>query len=158
MLCKLANLSAGTGDRVLPAVLLILLASACVPRQQIQFRDISNMKLSLSGPTVSGDVLLYNPNNMAMNLKGADIQVLVDGKTVGTVNQETDTRIPPRSEFTVPVEIKVSLKELGLFNTLGNLLGGKGIAVGFKGTIRVAVHGITMSVPIDHTEQVKPGR
>ncbi|MFM7329017.1 MAG: hypothetical protein ACKO3B_09835 [Bacteroidota bacterium] len=68
------------------------------------------------------------------------------------------TRIPPQSEFTVPVEIMVSLKELGLFNTLGNLLGGKGIAVGFKGTIRVAVHGITMTVPIDHTEQVKPGK
>ncbi len=158
MVRKLAKRTTAAGSRCLFIALLLALAVSCAPREQIQFRDITNLKLSLSGPKVSGDVLLYNPNRMAMKLKRADIEIRVDGKTVGTVNQESDMPIPAKSEFIVPVEMAISLKELGIFNTLGNLLGGRGISVGFTGTIRVAVHGITMTVPIDHTEQVKPGK
>lgn len=137
---------------------MMTLAVACVPRKDIEFRDISNIRLSLSGPKVTGDVLLYNPNGMAMKLKHADIDITIDGKSVGKLSQDREMRIEPRSEFTVPVEIALSLKDVGLFSTLGNIFSGKGLALRFTGSIKVAVHGITMNIPVDHVEQVKPGK
>ena len=137
---------------------VMMLAIACVPKENIQFKDISNLRISLTGPTLTGDVLLYNPNGMAMKLKHADIDITIDGKAVGKLSQDREMRIEPRAEFTVPVEIALSLKDLGLFSTLGNIFSGKGLSVRFTGNIRVAVHGITMNIPVDHVEQVKPGK
>mgnify|MGYP002783866823 FL=1 len=106
-------------------------------------------------PLVTGDALFYNPNNVRMKVKEINIEVLVDGKKAAMVNDHPNTVVPARSEFTVPVKAKLSLKELGLLDTFFNLLGGKKYELRYVGYIRMAVHGVAVKVPVNHRDEVK---
>ena len=106
-------------------------------------------------PRVTGDARFYNPNKMRMKVKEINLEVLVDGKKAATVNDHPDLAVPAQAEFTVPVKAKLSLKELGLLDTLFSLLGGKKYELRYVGYIRVAVHGVTVKVPVNHRDEVK---
>ncbi len=137
--------------------LLAALGVACAPKEAVQFRSVKNIMVDVGqgDPLVTGDALFYNPNNLRMKVKEISIEVLVDGKKAAMVNDHPNTVVPARSEFTVPVKAKLSLKELGLLDTFFNLLGGKKYELRYVGYIRVAVHGVTVKVPVNHRDEVK---
>jgi LEA14-like dessication related protein len=143
--------------KILAAFVLAGLWAGCAPKEAVQFRSVKNIVVDVGqgDPLVTGDALFYNPNKMRMKVKEINLEVLVDGKKAATVNDHPDLAVPAQAEFTVPVKAKLSLKELGLLDTLFSLLGGKKYELRYVGYIRVAVHGVTVKVPVNHRDEVK---
>jgi len=66
--------------------------------------------------------------------------------------------VPRQSDFTVPIEAKLDLKEFGLLDAVFGFLGGKSYQIQMTGYLRVNVHGVTVKVPVKYNEAVKLNR
>jgi LEA14-like dessication related protein len=143
-------------NKVLMMALFLALTS-CLPKEDLQFKKVRNIMLTASGttPLLKGDLVLFNPNDKRMKLKGLDLVIQLNGKEAGVVDQKLKQEIPANAEFTVPIEVTVSLKEIGLLDAISSILGGKKNTVRITGKIRGSVNGFTMSVPVDYTEEIK---
>jgi hypothetical protein len=143
-------------NKVLIMVLFLVLTS-CLPKEDLQFKKVRNIVLTASGttPLLQGDLLLFNPNDKRMKLKKLDLVVMLNGKEAGKVDQRLRQEIPANDEFLVPIEVVVSLKEIGLLDAISSILGGKKNTVRIKGKIRGSVNGFTVSVPVDYTEEIR---
>ena len=140
---------------------LLLVATvmvACVPKEQIQLRAI-NIKEVTPGkdgnPLLKADAVFFNPNASRMRVKRIDIEVFVDGKKAARVDQHLSTLIKANSEFTVPLEVELNLKEVGLLDTILSLFGGKKYDIHFVGTMKVTVNGFPVKVPVDYKDLLK---
>jgi len=143
--------------KVLLFSLLIAIVS-CVPKEQVVLKDIKNIeiKTGLTGePVLKGEAIFNNPNKIKMTLKEINIEVFMDGKKAAHSDQKMDTKVPAKSDFSVPLEVKVNLQEIGLLNTLFGFLSGKSHEVRFVGFVRVKVHGVLVKIPVDHKSDLK---
>jgi hypothetical protein len=137
---------------------LVTVMLSCLPKEQVVFKSITNLSLDAGGdgnPLLKGEAVFYNPNKLQTKLKEINVDVLVDGKKTAMVEQKMDLVVPGKSDFTVPIEAKLSMQELGLLDTVLAFLGGKSYKVQFAGYVRVAVHGVTVKVPVKYNEEVK---
>lgn len=139
-------------------IFLLLALLACVPKEQVVFRSIKNLVIDggMGGvPTLKGEAVFFNPNKIQTTLKEIKVEVLVDGKKAAEVDQAMDLVIPRKSDFTVPIEAKLSLQEIGLLDAVIGFFGGKTYQVQFVGYLRVRVHGVVIKVPVKYNEEVK---
>ena len=142
------------------SILLIIglfLFNACKrPEEDIVLRQIRNVSLDASAdPILTANAIFYNPNNMRGKLKKIDIEIFVNGKKAGTVNQHLKTVIPSRSEFTIPIEVKLSLKEQGFLDTVLGLIGGRKFEVHYTGSLKLNYRGFPVHVPVDYKDDIR---
>lgn len=140
------------------AAFLLSAAFSCVPKDEVVFKGINNISVESdlnNLPVLTADALFYNPNSVRMKLKEIYVDVMVDGKPSAQVRQQFKLSIRAKSDFSVPVTAQLSLKELGLLDTIVNLLGGKKYQVRYTGYVRIAVHGITIKVPFTYQEEIR---
>ena len=139
-------------------LLLLMVLTACVPKEKVVLRSVSIKQVE---PGKDGNLLLkadaifYNPNSSRMRLKRIEIDVLVDGTKAARVDQQLSALIKPNSEFTVPLEVQLKMKEIGLLNTIMNLFGGKKYEIQFVGRMKINVNGCPVKVPVNDKEQFK---
>lgn len=139
-------------------LVFILLSSCARPEQEPEFRRIDNLKvgkISGSSAVLTGDAVFYNPNEVKAKLKKIAIDVELEGKSIGTINQSFNTKIPALAEFTVPLEASFDISDVGLLNGLLSIFGGKKVEVRYKGTIQVSMYGFPTTVPVDYTEELR---
>ncbi len=141
-------------------LLLCLLASSCQPPVAPDFEGVKNLKIDvkgLSGARINGDAVFFNPNNRKIKIKGVDVEVSVDNQKVKDISQEFDITAMPNSEFIVPVDVTLSLKDLNmsLLSTAMSMLNGAEKRVRYKGKARVNVYGVSFNVPFDYEDDVK---
>jgi len=137
---------------------LLLIAFSCLPKEEVVFRGVQNISVEAdeqNQPILKADALFHNPNNEKMKLKEIHADIMVNGKQTAQVRQKLKIVIPAKSDFSVPVEAQLSLKELELLDTIVNLLGGKKYDLQYVGYVRISVHGVTIKVPFTHQEQVR---
>ncbi len=144
----------------LPAIttFILMVAFSCVPKEEVVFKGVKNISVEMgeqNEPLLKADALFYNPNKEKMKLKEIYVDVMVDGKASAQVRQKLKLSIPAESDFSVPVAAQHSLKELGLLDTIVNLLGGKKYQIQYKGYVRIAVHGVTIKVPFTYQEELR---
>ena len=143
--------------RIFCLMLLVELLGSCVPKEQVVLRSI-NIKEVLPGkdssPLLMADAIFYNPSSARMRLKRIDIDVMVDGKKAARVDQDLSALIKAKSEFTVPLEVQLNLKE-GLLDTILSLFGGKTYDILFVGNMKVSINGFPVKVPVNYKEKVK---
>jgi LEA14-like dessication related protein len=140
---------------ILFSVFMIMIS--CLPKEEIVLKDIQNieMKTAANGdPLLSGNAIFHNPNKTKMMLRQINIEIFVDGKKAAHSDQKLDANIPARNDFTVPLEVKLNLQEIGL-NTLFGFLTGKKHEVRFLGSVRVKVHGVVVKIPVDYKSDLK---
>ena len=89
-----------------------------------------------------------------MRLKSIDIDVMVNNKKAARVDQKLSSLIKAKSEFIVPLEVQLNLKD-GLLDTILSLFGGKTYEVLFVGSLKVSVSGFPVKVPMNYKEQIK---
>lgn len=134
------------------------LAVSCDNIETVEYRGLSNFRVGLKPkPVASADIRFFNPNRVSGQLRSAEIEVWVDGKKAGSVTQEYDIPVKKQAEFTVPVEVGLSLKDLGFMSTLSTLLRGDPLPVMLKGHVQLQVHGIPVRIPVEHSEKIKIG-
>src|SRR5690606_32901102 len=103
-------------------------------KEQIVLRDIKDVVVdATSEPTLKANAVLYNPNKVRGKLKKIDVEIFVNGKKAATVDQSFNTAIPAQAEFTVPLNVKLAMKELGFVDTLLGMVGGKKLEIHYKG-------------------------
>ena len=140
------------------SALLCLLMAGCVPKEQVVLRSI---QIDEVAPTATGDALLkataifYNPNNSRMRLKEIDIEIFVDGKKAAQVDQQLSSLIKAKSDFTVPLEVQLNLKEVGLLDTILSFLGGKKHEIQFVGSLKMKVNGFPVKAPVNQKQEFK---
>lgn len=135
-----------------------LLVSSCLPKEQVVFKSVKNLVLDggLDGePLLKGEAVFFNPNKIQTKLKEINVDILVDGKKAARVDQQMNLVVPGKSEFTVPIQANISLKDFGLLDAVIGFFGGKSYQVQFTGYLRVSVHGIPVKVPVKYNEEVK---
>ena len=138
-------------------VLMSLLLAACAPKEQVVFRKVLNIRLDMvsNAPVLKADIVFFNPNKQGAKLKKINLDILVNEKKGGEVDQVLNQKIKGESEFTVPIEVKLNLKEIGLLDTLINIFGAKKYTIRMVGKIRVSVSGFAISVPVDEIQEIK---
>lgn len=143
----------------LPIVILLfsMLVAGCLPKEQVVFKTVKNIELNPADGKLmlKGDAVFYNPNKTQTKLKEIDVDVLVDGKKAASVDQEMNLLVKGKSDFTVPIEAQLELGEINLLDAVVGFLGGKAYQITFTGNLRVAVHGVTVKVPVKYIESVK---
>lgn len=139
------------------ALIIIVILGGCGPKEQIVFRKVLNIRLEAASktPVLKADVVLFNPNEDGGKLKKAELEIFVNDKKVGFVDQILNQKIKGQTEFSVPIEVNLAMKELGLMDTLISLLGGKKYDLHITGKIRVSVRGFAFNVPVDQREEIK---
>lgn len=144
---------------IVPLIILALLSQSCKNILAPEFIDVKDIKVQLQGFSsagVSGEALFYNPNKTTINILDAVIDLSVDGSKITTLEQEFNIKAGKLQNFTVPIDVKVPLKDLKVnsISSALSMLGGEKKTLHFKGKIRVKVYGIAFSVPVDHFEDV----
>ena len=135
---------------------LFVLSSCQKPEEDIVLRQIRDVVVDASSePMLKANAIFYNPNDMRGKLKKIDVEIFVNGKKAATVDQEMKTSIPAESEFTVPLEVKLSIKELGLMDTLFGMIGGKTFKIHYKGSLKLSYRGLPINVPVDYKDDVR---
>ena len=144
---------------IIAIILLAFVIQSCnKPEKAPVFKYVSNVKVtSVTGKEalLKGDAVFYNPNDVGMKLRKVDIDVMLEGKKIGGINQKLKTKIPAMSEFKVPVDAKFNVGELGVLNSLLSVLGGKKMKVQYVGRIRLSIYGVPVSVPVDYEDDIR---
>lgn len=137
--------------------ILFTLLYSCTPKEKIVFKGVKNVEVQMDNqePLLTAEAFFYNPNKIKMKLKEVNVDVLVNGKLSAQVRQNLKLVIPAQANFSAPINARLSLKELGLLDTIINLIGGKKYEIQYVGFVRVAVHGVTIKVPVKHTEELR---
>lgn len=143
--------------RFLPGVfILFLFINSCTPREKVELRRIKDIVVDVATePLLKANAVLYNPNNIRMTLRKIDMEVFVDGKQAAIIDQKLKTKVPAKAEFTVPLEVKLNLKELGFFDTVLAVLGGKKLKIRYKGSIRFTYKSIPVTIPVDYQDEIR---
>ena len=139
-------------------VVAMVLLNSCVPKENIVLRSVAIRQVDPGqdgNPIMKADAIFFNPNSSRMRLKRIEIDILIDGTKVARVDQHLDALIKANAEFAVPLEVQLNLKEIGLLNTIVNLLGGKKYEIQFTGSLKVKINGFPVKVPVNYTEPFK---
>ena len=142
--------------RLIPVVAaLVLLAGCRKPDQDIVLRQIRDVVVDASSePMLKANAIFYNPNAVRGRLKKIDIEIFVNGKKAASVDQSLKTSIPAAAEFTVPIEVKLAMKEFGVMDTIFGMIGGKTFNIHYKGSLKLSYHGVPINVPVDYKDDV----
>jgi LEA14-like dessication related protein len=139
-------------------VLLIGVVSCSTPEAP-ELKYLENVQVNLESfeeARLHADALLYNPNKNAVIIKSADIDVLMENKSIGKLDMEYNIKVEGYSDFQVPLDIDIKLKDLNL-NAIGaafGLMGKSGPELHFLGKIKVKAYGVPFSVKVDHKQKV----
>ncbi len=121
-----------------------------------QYMDVKNFhmqNLGLKKSRVSMDFVFFNPNSFPVNLKKIDCDVFVDSSYVGKFLLDTTIHIGGASEFTLPVNLDVEMKDI--LKTSFNALISNEVLLGARGTTRVGRSGLYLTIPFQYEGKQK---
>ncbi|HYG20068.1 MAG TPA: LEA type 2 family protein [Ohtaekwangia sp.] len=134
----------------------VAILQSCVPDERVVLKQIKDVVVDASSdPRLKAQAIFYNPNRERGRLKKIKVDIYVNGKKVGTVDQEMKITIPSRGEFTVPLEVNLAMKELGFMDTLMGMLGGKKLDVRYQGFLKLTYKGFPVKVPVDYKDEIR---
>lgn len=134
----------------------VVLISSCKPKEDVVLRKIKDIVVdATSDPLLRANAVLYNPNNIRMTVKKIDMEIFVEGKKSAIIDQQLKIKVPANAEFTVPLEVKLNLKELGFLDTVLSMIGGKRMKIQYKGSIRLQYGGVPFTVPVDYKDEIR---
>jgi len=139
-------------------VMLGVLLNGCTVKEEVVLLAIENIELvkgTGSEPILKADARFYNPNQVRMKVREVQMEVSIDGKKAAKIDQKLKSVIKAKSEFTLPIEVQLSLNDIGLVDALLSLFGGKKYQLHYVGYIKASVKGIPVKIPVDYTREVK---
>jgi LEA14-like dessication related protein len=98
------------------------------------------------------DLVYFNPNRIGLMLDQVELDVFLNGKSLGNTHQRTQIHIPGKQEFTLPVSINLDMKNL-LGNAVSSMMNEK-VKLRTVGKVRVGKAGIYQWIPLDITNEM----
>lgn len=135
-------------------------ATACQTPEAPDFEGIQNFKVDVKGLSraqVNGDAVFFNPNRQKIKIRQVDVSIFVEDQKVKDISREFDIIAMPNSQFTIPIDVSLSLGELNLnlLSTALSMLNGSKKQMRYEGHARVTVNGLPFRVPFKHEEEVE---
>jgi LEA14-like dessication related protein len=142
---------------VLSLILLSGIVFQCQkPDEDIVLKRIKDVVVdATTDPMLKANAVFYNPNKVRGRIKKVKVDIYVNGKKAGSVDQDFKLVVPAQAEFTVPIEVKLAIKELGFMDTVLGLIGGKKYEVRYEGFLKLSYHGFPIKVPVDYKDDVR---
>jgi len=145
--------------RIWLVCVVFLLFVGCSFKDPITFTKIEGVKLAGINSTylnLKAEAVFNNPNTVRGKLKRVELVVMIKQDTVALLSQIESLKIQKESEFRVPLNIKLAMKDLqkGLLSNALSLLTKKKADLRFAGTIKVSTAGFTRNVPVDYVVHV----
>ncbi len=131
--------------------IFVFCATACQAPKELVYRDFKNLKVEKVGfaaTTLKLDLIYYNPNNFGMQLKYTDLDIYIDNAFLGHSSQDYQITIPKLSEFTMPLQIDVDMKNL-LKNAFSTFMG-KEVLVKITGTVKLGKANVYKTFPVSY--------
>jgi LEA14-like dessication related protein len=140
-------------------LLCTILFTSCVNYDQIEIKDIQEVNLvsfSDKGLIVDSKVKISNPNIFDIKIVDSKLDVIVQGKPIGSTKIDGKLVLPSKSEEFHTLRLKSSFNDLGK-NALSNLIAitasnNKQIEFKFEGYIVGKVFIIKRKIKIDHKD------
>lgn len=118
--------------------------SSCRRPKELVYQDVENFRLQRT--SLAFDVRLYNPNNLKVKLKKADLDVFLEGRHAGAVKMKEAVMIEKLDTFLLPVILDVDMANV-LPNAL-QLLTKPEVTLKVSGTAKAGRHGIFIPIPV----------
>ncbi|MGJ7032576.1 hypothetical protein [Niabella hirudinis] len=127
----------------------LLLFSSCMRYQDIKFVGVENVKMGKIGmneTTMEMNLVFNNPNKLGALLNSAGGKAWIQDIYIGDFLLNESVKIPARSDFSVPVRLKVNLKDL-LSNSL-NLITRDSVSIKLDGNARLSKGSLIKNFPL----------
>ena len=140
-------------------ILVVVGLSSCNKPESPQFKYLENVVVeleSLSTANLHAEAILHNPNKKAITIRGADIDILMDEKTIAVLDKEYDIKANGNTDFMIPLDVKIRLRDLNL-NAIGSalgLIGDNGQEIHYLGKIKIKAYGVPFSVKVDYKDNI----
>lgn len=124
-------------------VLAFLGLSSCDKVEEPQFRRLEGFgvkKLSLKETVIGFRATYHNPNNFGVAVKEAAFDVYIDSVYLGKFSQSQEINVQKSSDFSIPMEGKISLEKALQFN-LPSMIG-KEVGVRANGIVKLGKAGV----------------
>jgi LEA14-like dessication related protein len=156
----MTRISASTLKRHTQLLLIFVFSSVLFqcqkPDEDIVLKRIKDVVVdATTDPMLKANAVFYNPNKVRGRIKKVKVDIYVNGKKAGSVDQDFKLVVPSQAEFTVPIEVKLAMKELGFMDTVLGLIGGKKYEVRYEGFLKLSYHGFPIKVPVDYKDEVR---
>lgn len=142
-----------TGGRLKWAGIAVMAvwAASCRQPEAPQYYGFQNVQVARGAggqTTLATKVKLYNPNPFHLQLKRAEVDVLINGKHAGHSLLDSTIFIPPRDTFFVPVSVQLDIRSL--FSNALSLLQGGQVNVALDGRVKVKKGLMTFNRPFHY--------
>ena len=114
----------------------------------IDDRNFGLRSVGLKTSTVYADLFYFNPNNLGLQMKKADLDVYVDDRLLGHSLLDTLITIPKKDTFSFPVMLEVEMKNI--FPNAFAMLMKEEIELRIEGTAKVGKGGLFLNVPVKY--------
>jgi LEA14-like dessication related protein len=134
----------------------VLASAGCKQPKIPEYQALENFnisKINLSQAVVSADLKYYNPNAYALSFKHADLDIAINGKSVGKTVLDTLINIPRLDTFYLPVKMDLNMKQL--FNNALSLLLNNEVSVKVTGTVKLGKSGLYFNMPVNYEGKQK---
>lgn len=136
----------------------MLLFSSCSLNKPLEFKKVNSFKVEQKkgGARIKGNVTLYNPNSFNYKIQSIDINVYIEGQSVGKLVIPNQISVNKKSNFSGDCYIDVGFaKALILGANLMPKVKDGGVNVQLKGDAQVKFFIFNKSFKIDKTELIK---
>ncbi len=144
---------------------MILLASLCIlaceaPQEPtfLKLENVSFNSLVLKKPysvTLKADAIFHNPNVLGAKITEMDFDVFINDKKTTQVRQDVTATMPANSDFTLPIECKIPLKEVFEDLKLKDLLSAKVLKYKMDGHLKIGLGNLEVKVPVTYEGEEK---
>jgi LEA14-like dessication related protein len=114
----------------------------------IDARNFALRSVGLKTSTVYADLFYFNPNNLGLQMKKAELDVYVDDRLLGHSLLDTLITIPKKDTFSFPVMLEVEMKNI--FPNAFAMLMKEEIELRIEGTAKVGKGGLFLNVPVKY--------
>ena len=141
------------------SMLVLIGLSSCNKPESPQFMRLENIVVeleSLSSANLHADAVLFNPNKNTVTIREANIDIMLGDQTIAILDKEYNIKAEGNTEFMVPLDVKIKLKDLNI-SAIGaalGLIGDGGQEIRFLGKIKVKAYGVPFSVKVDHKDKI----
>jgi LEA14-like dessication related protein len=132
-------------------LLAILLCAACAKPKAFEYKELKNVQVQQLGfdkTNLTFQLVYFNPNKFAVDLKRVDGEVYINNNYLGKVILDTAMHIDKLSEFTISSTLSVSTASV-LKNSFSTFLGNETV-IKVIGTTRVGRAGLFITVPFNY--------
>ncbi len=139
--------------KAIRSLLLLLIIGVCSCRhpKDLVYQNMQHFKMqqcAMDQTAISMDIRLYNPNRYTVKLKNADIDVYMNGSSLGKMKVNGKYTFTKLDTCSLPVTLNIDVKN-ALPNAFQLLLNSK-VSIKLKGVIKAGRHGIYIKIPIDY--------